>query len=254
MFKPRRKNWKVVLTSQLALLGLLFPTIASAEDPSASPSPSPSVSASPEISPSPSPSPSVILDPSQFNIDDAASLQVVVNKQRPLNPIDYAPKRSKSVNLAKDAAKAYAKLKAAVTVNKLGTLCLNSGYRSYATQKATHAYQFSRGKQYGYDGETVAARPGHSEHQTGLAADVSTIALGCRITNFGASKASKWIAKNAWQFGFVVRYPKGKEQITGYIWEPWHLRYVGLELATDMKAKGIKTLEEYFALPAAPKY
>jgi D-alanyl-D-alanine carboxypeptidase len=251
VFKPRRKNWKVVLTAQLALLGLLFPTIASAEDPT--PSPSPSVSASPEVSPSPD----VTVDPIPlpiFNIDDAASLQVVVNKQRPLNPIDYAPKRSKSVNLAKDAAKAYITLKAAVSANKLGTLCLNSGYRSYATQKATHAYQVSRGKQYGYDGETVAARPGHSEHQTGLAADVSTTALGCRITNFGASKASKWIAKNAWQFGFVVRYPKGKEQITGYIWEPWHLRYVGLELATDMKAKGIKTLEEYFALPAAPKY
>jgi zinc D-Ala-D-Ala carboxypeptidase len=252
VFKPRRINWKVVLTSQLALLGLLFPSLASAEDPS--PSPSPAVSVSPEASPSPSQSPSVPVDPTLFNIDDAASLQVVVNKQRPLNPIKYAPTRSKSINLAATAAKAYSKLKAAVSANKLGTLCLNSGYRSYATQKVTHAYQVSRGKQYGYDGETVAARPGHSEHQTGLAADVSTTALGCRITNFGASKASKWIAKNAWQFGFVVRYPKGKELITGYIWEPWHLRYVGIELATDMNAKGIKTLEEYFALPAAPRY
>ena len=253
MFKPRRKNWKVVLTGLFALFGLLFPSIASAEDPV--PSPSPSLSASPEVSPSPSPEITTPVEPLPiYDIDNAASLQVVVNKKRPLNPIDYAPTRSKSLNLATTAAKAYAKLKAAVSANKLGTLCLNSGYRSYATQKATHAYQVSRGKKYGYDGETVAARPGHSEHQTGLAADVSTTALGCRITNFGASKASKWIAKNAWQYGFIVRYPKGKESITGYIWEPWHLRYVGIDLAMDMKAKGITTLEEYFELPAAPKY
>lgn len=244
MFKPRRKNWKVVLTTQLALLGLLLPTMASAEDPTPSPS----------LSPSPSPSPSVIIDPAQFNIDDAASLQVVVNKQRPLNPIEYAPKTAKTIKLAPKAAKAYRKLKAALSSNNLGTLCLNSGFRDYDTQKRTHAYQVARGKQYGYDGETVAARPGYSEHQTGLAADVSITSLDCRITNFGSSEASKWISANAWQFGFVVRYPKGKKKITGYVWEPWHLRFVGLDLATDMKNKGIKTLEEYFSLPAAPKY
>jgi D-alanyl-D-alanine carboxypeptidase len=88
-----------------------------------------------------------------------------------------------------------------------------------------------------------------------LAIDISTTALGCRIGPFGASKASGWIAKNAWQYGFIVRYPSNaKTKITGYVWEPWHLRYVGIELATDMQAKGITTLEEYFALPAAPKY
>lgn len=252
MFKPRRKNWKVVLTGQLALLGLLFPTLASAEDPIASPSPSPSVSDSPEITPSPSPS--VIIDPSLFNIDDAASLQVVVNKKRPLSPIEYEPKISKTINLAPKAAKAYRKLRAALSLNNLGTLCLNSGFRDFNSQKRTHAYQVARGKQYGYDGETVAARPGYSEHQTGLAADVSITSLDCRITNFGSSAASKWISANAWQFGFVVRYPKGKKKITGYVWEPWHLRFVGLDLAADMKAKGVKTLEEYFSLPAAPMY
>jgi len=79
--------------------------------------------------------------------------------------------------------------------------------------------------------------------------------LGCRIGPFGASKASGWIAKNAWQYGFIVRYPSNaKTKITGYVWEPWHLRFVGIELATDMQSKGITTLEEYFALPAAPKY
>lgn len=248
MFKPKRKNWKLVLTSQLALGALLFPVVAWAEDPAPTSTPDVSVSAEP------SPTPSLYIEVNSFNIDDAASLQVVVNKKRPLNPLQYAPKRSKTVALAVPAAKAYAQLKAAVAANKLGTLCLNSGYRSFATQKVTHAYQVARGKKYGYNGETVAARPGHSEHQTGLAADVSTTALGCRITPFGTSKAAKWIAANAWQYGFIVRYPKGKEKVTGYIWEPWHLRFVGIELATDMNARAITTLEEYFALPSAPKY
>jgi D-alanyl-D-alanine carboxypeptidase len=104
-------------------------------------------------------------------------------------------------------------------------------------------------------GERLAARPGHSEHQTGLAIDVSTTQLGCRIGPFGSSKASKWIAENAWQYGFIVRYPSNaKTPITGYVWEPWHLRFVGVELATDMRSKKITTLEEFFGLPAAPKY
>jgi D-alanyl-D-alanine carboxypeptidase len=104
-------------------------------------------------------------------------------------------------------------------------------------------------------GERLAARPGYSEHQTGLAIDVSTTQLGCRIGSFGASRASRWIAENAWQYGFIVRYPSNsKTAITGYVWEPWHLRFVGIELATDMKSKKITTLEEYFGLPAAPTY
>jgi D-alanyl-D-alanine carboxypeptidase len=191
-----------------------------------------------------------------YDIDNAKSLQVVVNKKRPLNPIDYLPKGKVQIGyvwVAKPAADAYAQLKAAVSQQKLGTLCINSGYRSYASQKIIHAAKVS---QLGRTaGEKLAARPGYSEHQTGLAIDISTTALGCRIGPFGASKASGWIAKNAWQYGFIVRYPSNaKTKITGYVWEPWHLRFVGVELANNMQAQGITTLEEYFALPAAPKY
>jgi D-alanyl-D-alanine carboxypeptidase len=189
-----------------------------------------------------------------WNIDSAKSIQVVVNKKRPLNPKTYAPVLDRALPLSKPAADAYRKLKAEITRQKLGTLCLNSGYRSFSTQKATHSYQVARGKQYGYDGETVAARPGYSEHQTGLAVDISLTSVGCSINRFGATKASSWVSKNAWQYGFIVRYPKGKEKITGYIYEPWHLRFVGVELATDMRAKKILTLEEFFQLPAALKY
>jgi D-alanyl-D-alanine carboxypeptidase len=191
-----------------------------------------------------------------YEINKASSLQVVVNKKRPLNPIDYLPRGKVQIGyvwVAKPAAEAYNALKTAVSAQKLGTLCINSAYRSYASQSVIHAMKVSQlGKTAG---EKLAARPGYSEHQTGLAIDISTTALGCQIGSFGASKASVWIAKNAWQYGFIVRYPSdAKTKITGYVWEPWHLRYVGVELATDMKSKNITTLEEYFGLPAAPKY
>jgi D-alanyl-D-alanine carboxypeptidase len=71
---------------------------------------------------------------------------------------------------------------------------------------------------------------------------------------FGATAAGKFVAANAWEYGFVVRYPEGKEAVTGYIWEPWHLRYVGKDLSTAMHNSGITTMEEFFGLPAAPGY
>jgi D-alanyl-D-alanine carboxypeptidase len=134
----------------------------------------------------------------------------------------------------------------------MGTLCLNSGYRSYKTQVNTYANAL---RLYGKKvAEALAAHPGHSEHQTGLAADVSTTALGCRIGNFGASKTSTWIAANAHKYGFIVRYPNNMQKITGYQYEPWHLRFVGVELATQMKTQKILTLEQFWQLPAAPNY
>lgn len=252
--KPKPANWKVVLTSPIILAALLFPISAYAVDES--PSPSPSVSASPEASASPSPSPSDLEQfPTVYDIDTASSLTVVVNKKRPLTPITYKPilRKIGYIYVAKPVKTAYAKLKAAVLAENLGTLCINSGYRSFASQKFIHAARVS---QLGLAaGEKLAARPGYSEHQTGLAIDISTTALGCRIGSFGASSASKWIAANAWQYGFIVRYPSNATtKITGYVWEPWHLRYVGIELAADMQAKGTQTLEQYFALPKAKKY
>ena len=253
-FKPKPLTWKVLLTIPMLLAALVFPGSAVfAVDESPSPSASPSVSPSPEVSILP-----ITEDTSHiplYDIDSAKSLQVVVNKKRPLNPVEYFPRGKVQIGyswVAKPAADAYLLLKAAVSKAKLGTLCINSGYRSYSSQTLIHDAKVALlGKTAG---EKLAARPGYSEHQTGLAMDISTTQLGCRIGAFGASRASVWIAANAWQYGFVVRYPNGKTPITGYVWEPWHLRFVGLELAADMKAKNIATLEEYFALPAAPKY
>ena len=251
-FKPKPTNWKVVLTTAIALAALLFPIGVTAMPAGAAVSTGDVPRGTSEVERNTSDVPRTSL----YNTDAASSLQVVVNKKRPLNPIDYLPKGKVQIGyawVAKPAAEAYAELKAAVSAKKLGTLCINSGYRSFASQKIIHAAKVAQlGKTAG---ERLAARPGHSEHQTGLAIDVSTTQLGCRIGPFGSSRASKWIAQNAWQYGFIVRYPSNaKTSITGYVWEPWHLRFVGVELATDMRSKKITTLEEFFGLPAAPKY
>jgi D-alanyl-D-alanine carboxypeptidase len=181
---------------------------------------------------------------------------VVVNKQRPLNPKTYVPSPRSSVNgvsLQKDAAIALKQMAAAMKKAGAGTLWLNSGYRSYSTQVDVHARQV---KALGLAaGERLAARPGYSEHQTGLAADVSAIGQGCSIqVCFAKTKAGKWLAANAWQYGWILRYENGQTAVTGYQFEPWHFRYVGVEMATDYKAKRAKSLEAFWGLPAAPKY
>ena len=134
-----------------------------------------------------------------------------------------------------------------------GTLALDSTYRSYNSQVAVHAKDVAA---LGLAaGERLAARPGYSEHQTGLAADVSAVNQSCAIqVCFAKTPAGKWLAANSWQFGFILRYPEGRTATTGYQFEPWHFRYVGTELSTRMHQTGITVLEEVFGLPAAPNY
>lgn len=115
-----------------------------------------------------------------------------------------------------------------------------SGYRSYSLQNRLYTNYAARdGKQAA---DTYSARPGYSEHQTGLALDLNSI-----DDSFAYTGEGKWIADNCWRYGFIIRYPKGKEDITGYKYEPWHLRYVGTELAEELYNNG-QTLEEYFGL------
>ena len=114
-----------------------------------------------------------------------------------------------------------------------------SGYRSFNTQKSLYNSYVNR------DGKTKAdtysARAGTSEHQTGLATDINSVS-----TSFENTNAFKWLSKNAYKYGFILRYPKGKEYITGYMYEPWHYRYVGKEVAKIIYEKNI-TYEEYYA-------
>jgi len=120
-------------------------------------------------------------------------------------------------------------------------LSVASAYRSYAYQVGTFYFWVEQ-----FDYQTAlrgSARPGHSEHQLGTTVD---LALGSeKFEKFSYSAAAPWVAKNAHRYGFVVSYPPGKEQITGYLGEPWHIRWVGAELAAELYKRGI-TLEEYF--------
>lgn len=120
-------------------------------------------------------------------------------------------------------------------------LITNSTYRDYESQDIVYtSYKYSQGQEWA-DG--VAARPGYSEHQTGLAFDILT--NGYNMDDFETSDEFKWLNKNAHKYGFILRYPKGKEHITGYSYESWHYRYVGVKVATEVHEKDI-TYDEYY--------
>jgi D-alanyl-D-alanine carboxypeptidase len=199
---------------------------------------------------------------SLYSITNAASLWVIVNKQRPLPPT-YVPQvvtpnvalrennGSQEMKVRAETAQAVTNLMNAAKKDGLNLL-LVSGYRSYDAQKNVYdSYVRTDGRAHA---DTYSARPGHSEHQTGLAVDLGNKDRTCELdVCFGDTPAGKWIAAHASDYGFVLRYPKGSQAIVGYEYEPWHIRYVGLELAKEVKQSG-KTLEELFNLPAAPTY
>lgn len=114
---------------------------------------------------------------------------------------------------------------------------LISGFRSYSRQQTLYNNYVARDGQTKAD--TYSAKPGHSEHQSGLAFDVGKL-----DNNYGTTPAGIWLKENCHKYGFIIRYLKGKESITGYQYEPWHIRYVGVEHATNIMNKNI-TLEEY---------
>ncbi|RZI93684.1 MAG: D-alanyl-D-alanine carboxypeptidase family protein [Microbacterium sp.] len=160
---------------------------------------------------------------------------LIVNKSLPL-PSSFGN------GLRPELTKAFAKMRAAARDDGVD-LRIISGFRSYASQKAVYAAKI---RQYGFEkAERRSARPGHSEHQTGLAIDVNSISQ-----SWGETRAGRWVAKNAHRFGFIVRYPKGKTSKTGYSYEPWHLRHVGVAVATHL-SKNKLTLDEYLGVPSA---
>lgn len=182
-------------------------------------------------------------------IEDPDSLLVLVNKYNKL-PDDYRPKdlvsfdtkymiSSKTRYMRKEAHDALIKM--IDDINKEGmNLWLNSGFRekSYQNQLFTNSV-----KNNGMNHALIySAKMRHSEHETGLAADISSVKG--MLDGFEKYKEYTWLINNAHKYGFIERYPKGKEWITGYAYEPWHYRYVGVEVATKIKEEGI-TYEEY---------
>lgn len=204
-------------------------------------------------------------DKTQFSIDAASSSWVVVNKLRPLNPSTYSPAKlsrlpstgtlnnQRGVQLAPEAAFAIRELAKQMYAADAGKLKLNSGFRSFKYQQQLFS---AKTNQYGKAGALLrSAKAGFSEHQTGLAVDVSAPAQGCEIQKcFGKTKAGKWIAENAWKFGFIIRYEETATAVTGYTYEPWHLRFVGKDLAKEYIQQKFTTLEEFFGLPSARYY
>lgn len=188
-------------------------------------------------------------------VSDPKSITVVVNKQRALpegyDPTDlvvpdvpfyfdeFLPKKQ----MREEAAKALEELFAAA--DQAGEdLVAASGYRSYDRQKSIYERNV---EVYGEE-ETnkFSAKPGTSEHQTGLAMDVTSAEMSFKLDqSFRETSEGEWLANHAHEYGFVIRYPQGKDDITGYTYEPWHLRYVGQEKSTEIHNQSL-TLEEFF--------
>ncbi|HBU83151.1 MAG TPA: D-alanyl-D-alanine carboxypeptidase family protein [Paenibacillus sp.] len=191
----------------------------------------------------------------QAVVTNAQAMTVIVNKQRSL-PEGYEPSDLVEPNvpfsfdgphekrhLRKEAAEALEKLFAGAKADGIELRAV-SGYRSYERQVSIYNNNVkTKGQEYT---DRVSSVPGHSEHQTGLAIDVSSPSVGNALEEvFGTSKEGQWLAEHAAEYGYIIRYPKGEDDITGYVYEPWHIRYVGTDLALDVVKSGL-TLEEYF--------
>ena len=186
--------------------------------------------------------------------EDTGDILMIVNKEYGLSE-EYKPNDLTKVEhcdfsvgsdechqLKKEPAEAIEEMFAAAREDGY-EIIMRTGYRSYGYQAAL--YESYKEK----DGEEAAdkysARPGSSEHQSGLCCDVGI--EGKDLNAFEGTDEAKWIADNSWKYGFVVRYPQDKEDITGYMYEAWHIRYVGKEVAEYMHEKNL-TLEEYLEL------
>lgn len=199
--------------------------------------------------------------PSDTGIDvvtNPESIAVIVNKARSL-PDGYEPDdlvkpdvpfsfsgENERKYLRQEAAEALEHLFAQAEEDGINITAV-SGYRTFQTQRSLFNHYVR------IDGEEKArqysAYPGTSEHQTGLTMDISSPRINNIISTeagFGDTEEGIWLAANVAEHGFIIRYPEGKEHITGYVYEPWHIRYVGVPLAQHLTERGI-TMEEYFA-------
>ena len=276
--RPRRRPSKAVRRRRTIVLfsaigGILVIALVVAivvlspkAEPVATPLPSasktPTTTPTPSSTPTPTPTPTPTFDKTAQSIDDPNSYWVVADKLRPLNPADWEPPDLVEVPvdyvnqpfMRQAASDAVVQMFAAFTAESGGLLMASqSAYRSYGSQVDVYNGWVSSLGQDAAD--LTSARPGFSEHQTGLSIDVSADPANCSLDQcFADTPQGQWLAANAWRFGFVVRYPNGYTQITGYEYEPWHMRYVGIELSTELHNTGVMTLEEFFGLPAAPDY
>jgi D-alanyl-D-alanine carboxypeptidase len=212
----------------------------------------------PVSTPTATPTPSGF-DRAAHSLDGPTSIWVVVDKQRPLQPKTYVPAdlvtpdvpHTNVPQLRKVASNALLKMFARAKQDGI-TLYSLSAYRSYATQTSI----FDRNTQQLGSAVTLklTAKPGYSEHQTGLADDLGDGSSCDLAVCFESHPAAKWLLANSWRSGWILRYPLGYTDVTGIQTEPWHFRYVGVALATEMHRTGVKTLEQFFDLPDSADY
>lgn len=162
----------------------------------------------------------------------------------------YSLPSSYGTSLTSTTKNAFNKMQAAAKLDGIN-IYIASGFRSYQTQNRLYNNYVARDGKAKAD--TYSARPGHSEHQSGLAFDICSHDLdgqnACINSNFDNTDQAKWLAQNAYKYGFILRYPKGKTNETGYKYESWHFRYVGTDLSTKLYNNGDwLTMEDYFGI------
>ena len=182
-------------------------------------------------------------DYDEVQIDDVDDLLVLVNKYHKL-PESYEPtdlvEVGADIKMRSEAANAYKKMSSQAESEDINFIP-QSGYRSYSYQEWLYN-NYKKSDPKGAD--TYSARPGFSEHQTGLALDIN-VPSGGDLHNFDDTEQAKWVSKNAHKYGFIVRYTEANQDITGYINEQWHIRYIGEKHAQNMYDKKIGSYEEY---------
>lgn len=183
------------------------------------------------------------------NVTNPDSVYVLCNKYNRL-PEDYVPPEYQNAGgralFLRNEAQAQFDIMRADAAKSGINIYIVSGYRSYAVQDQIYRNYKQRDPN---GADKYSARPGHSEHQTGLAADLNTASSSA---HFEATKEFAWLLGNAHNYGFILRYPEGKEWLTGYMFEPWHWRYVGAKAAAEIKKSDI-TFDEYCAIYLVPQ-
>lgn len=218
------------------------PAVEQTPEPTPVPTPTPIPTPAPTPTPEPTPTPVPTPEPTPehvFTVVDGATYidgVLIVNKTYPITqeyPLHcFAP----------EAEAAYQQMKQAAAAEGI-RLIERTSYRSFMQQTIIYNNYV---KEHGQEAaDRFSARPGYSEHHTGLAIDLNSLE-----TAFGETPEGIWLATHCAEYGFIIRYPKDSEEITGYIYEPWHVRYVGIELAQKLYLGDgdFLTLEEYFGI------
>jgi D-alanyl-D-alanine carboxypeptidase len=198
--------------------------------------------------PTSSSAPEKAFDRSRYSLTDPNSIWVIVNKKHPITPLDFRPRVAivRGYQVATVAAGPLTRLLDSADRDGVH-LKIASAFRSYAYQEGVHSQLVATIGQSAAD--AISARPGYSEHQTGLAVDLQPVDGTCALDPcFAGTPAGRWLDANAWRFGFIERYTWANRHVTGYTPEPWHFRYVGAALARELRVTGTGSLESFFGV------